>query len=51
MKGGIDFMKLKYEEPEIEIRNYPLPPVLTEVSYTDPDTDIDHPDPYPDIWA
>lgn len=46
-------MKLAYEEPIIEIRNYSIPPVLTgDLSYnvtTDPD--LEGGDEYPDIFS
>lgn len=45
-------MKLAYEEPTIEIRNYSIPPVLTGLSYevtTDPD--LEGGDEYPDIFG
>lgn len=46
-------MKLAYEEPTIEIRNYSIPPVLTgDLSYnvtTDPD--LEDGDEYPDIFG
>lgn len=45
-------MKSAYEEPIIEIRKYPAPPVLTEVSYTEnPNPDLEGGDEYPDIFA
>lgn len=45
-------MKLVYEEPVIEIRNYSVPPVLTGTSYevtTDPN--LEGGDEYPDIFG
>jgi len=45
-------MKLVYEEPVIEIRNYSVPPVLTGTSYevtTNPD--LEDGDEYPDIFG
>lgn len=45
-------MKLAYEEPVIEIRNYPAPPVLTGTSYeVTTDTDLEGGDGYPDIFG
>ncbi len=46
-------MKLAYEEPTIEIRNYSIPPVLTAgVSYeTTTDPDLEGGDEYPDIFG
>ena len=45
-------MKLVYEEPVIEIRNYSVHPVLTGTSFevtTDPD--LEGGDEYPDIFG
>lgn len=44
-------MKLAYEEPVIEIRNYSIPPVLTGTSYVTTDPDLEDGDEYPDIFG